>query len=107
MQHAALQCSTGQYLFDFVIPLYLGDPNTEFDQQHLSALLVQVKNTKKEYRLDLKSHQNDYRKYFHSGITEFNRPLLSVLLNSGADTPYFELAYTDISSLSDAWGTQK
>jgi len=92
IQQAALQCSTGQYLFDFVIPIYLGDPNADFDQQYLSALLVQVKNTKKEHTLDLKSHKSDYRKYFQSGATGFNRPLLSVLLNSGAEKNYFELA---------------
>ncbi|KAF8430602.1 hypothetical protein BGX38DRAFT_1146839 [Terfezia claveryi] len=60
MQQAALQCSTDQYLFDFVIPIYLGDPDADFNRQHLSALLVQVKNTKKEHRIDLKGHKNDY-----------------------------------------------
>ena len=34
MQQAALQCSTGQYLFDFVIPMYLGDPNCECTAYH-------------------------------------------------------------------------
>jgi len=92
MQQAALQCSTGQYLFNFVIPIYLGDLNVDFDQQHLSALLVQVNNTNKEHTLDLKSHKSDYRKYFQSGITGFNRPLLSILLSSGAEKHYFELA---------------
>ncbi|KAF8439613.1 hypothetical protein BGX38DRAFT_1207300, partial [Terfezia claveryi] len=91
MQQAALQCSPDQYLFDFIIPIYLGDPDTEFNQQHLSALLLQVKNTKKEHRVDLKGH-NEYRKYFHSGSTEFNRPLLSVLFNCRADGNYFHLA---------------
>ena len=92
MQQAALQCSPGQYLFDFVIPMYLGDPNTDFDQQHLSALVVQVKHTKREHTVDLKSHKSDYCKYSHCDATEFNRPLLSVLLNSGAETNYFDLA---------------
>ena len=92
MQQAALQCSTGQYLFDLIIPIYLGDPNAAFNQEHLSALLVQVKNSKKAHKLDLKSYKSDYRKYFQSGTTGFHRPLLSVLLNSGVDEHYFELA---------------
>jgi len=92
MQQAALQCSTGQYLFDINIPMYLGDLNEDFDEQHLWAVLVQVKNSKKAHKLDLKSYKNDYRKYFQSGTAGFHRPLLSILLNSGAEEPYFELA---------------
>ena len=89
LQHAALQCAFGQPIWDLIIPVYIGDTSDSLRQENISAILIQVKNRAKVMRLSLKNHRSDYQQYFGGSWCQ---PLLSILVDLGAKTPYIQFA---------------
>jgi hypothetical protein len=79
---AALQLCPNQKDWDLLIPIYFGDRDDSFDSSKLSAMVVQVKNSKRENRISTRTISTDF-----SGTN--SQPIIYLLLDLGLEKNSF------------------
>lgn len=81
----ALQLHPNQRTWDLLLPIYSGDPSERFDRNMVSAIVVQVKNSKAKHQITIGS---EYKAFFGRGC-----PVIYLLLDLGVSDDQPEVTY--------------
>ncbi|KAF8456733.1 hypothetical protein BDZ91DRAFT_523192 [Kalaharituber pfeilii] len=101
-QCAGLQLSGTQPAWDLLIPMYLGPEMEPFDPNYLSAIAIQVKNTKRKNKLRLGAFETAY-------FRELQQPVITILIDFGVssdDLPKCLYASGSMQKGTACWGMQ-
>jgi hypothetical protein len=81
----ALQLHPHQRTWDLLLPIYSGAPDKSFDRSKVSAIVVQVKNSKTKHQVVIGT---EYKSFFGSGC-----PVIYLLLDLGVKDSQPEVTY--------------
>ena len=78
-QCAALQLAFSQPAWDLIVPMYYGAADDAFGEQYVSAIFIQIKNTKQANRLILGSQETCY-------FQHITQPVIAILMDLGTQS---------------------